>query len=169
MDTQQGCAYLFAKAVAVKMYRGFSRVACVCVNRNTNTEKRACYLALTQALGSLTCSLILQRLCKWSCFYSTLIGKRSHTCKRIKLIYSTKIHTCNFILCWKMLSVSQRHYILSDQISCKHSSFDFESLWSNVNFKCLFVMDIPGTTIFCWLIIRPKRKLKCSAAIVLVF
>lgn len=68
-----------------------------------------------------------------------------------------------------MLSVSQRHYILSDQISCKHSSFGFESLWSYVNFKYLFVMDMPGTTIFCWLIIRPKIKLKCSAAIVLVF
>lgn len=62
MDTQQGYEHLFAKAGAVTLYRGFSRVACVCVNRTTNTEKRACYLALIWALGSLPCNFFFQRL-----------------------------------------------------------------------------------------------------------
>lgn len=45
MDTQQGYEYLFAKAVAVLMCHGFSGVACVCVNRNTNTGKKSMLLS----------------------------------------------------------------------------------------------------------------------------
>lgn len=38
----------------------------------------------------------------------------------------------------------------------KHSSSFNLNLQSNVNFICLSAMNIFGTTVFCWLIIRPK-------------
>lgn len=51
-------------------------------------------------------------------------------------------------------------------MSQKHSSsFEFEFLKSNVNFKCLVCNGCFWYNYFCWLIIRPKIKLKCSAAI----
>lgn len=83
--TEQGYEYVFVKVITVIMYHRFNMVACVCVNWNTNIEERVCYLALMWVLGSLYLQPnFAKTLCKWS-FYWTLIGKRSHTCKRISL------------------------------------------------------------------------------------
>lgn len=75
MDTQQGYEHLFAKAGAVILYRGFSRVACVCVNRTTNTEKRACYLALIWALGSLPCNFFFSKTANEVVFIECFLGR----------------------------------------------------------------------------------------------
>lgn len=138
------------------MCHRYSGGLCVCELKHKHRRKNVIYHWCAFLV------LILQRLCANEVGFNERWSGRSHTCKRVSWFAVPK---CHFVL-KKVLCISQRYCnFLSDQISWKHSSFDFESLQSNVNFKCLFARDILGTTVFCWLIIWPKINLKCSAAI----